>query len=130
MCRVPTRRATQTEIKDAAERHGVPERAGSAVIRVESGVQSPRGVAEGRARSDAAHAADRFDARRAQLRSIRSENIDGGVRHLRGLIDRFRNNLPLALAAYNAGEKAVVSHRGIPPYPETQGLRDTGALSL
>jgi soluble lytic murein transglycosylase-like protein len=48
------------------------------------------------------------------------ENIDGGVRHLRGLIERFANNLPLALAAYNAGEKAVQQHGGIPPYPETE----------
>jgi soluble lytic murein transglycosylase-like protein len=48
------------------------------------------------------------------------ENIDGGVRHLRGLIDRFGNNLALALAAYNAGEKAVTQYGGIPPYPETQ----------
>jgi soluble lytic murein transglycosylase-like protein len=48
------------------------------------------------------------------------QNIDGGVRHLRGLIDRFGNDLPLALAAYNAGEKAVISYRGIPPFPETR----------
>ena len=48
------------------------------------------------------------------------ENIDGGVRHLRDLIDRFGSNLPLALAAYNAGEKAVAAYRGIPPYPETR----------
>ncbi len=48
------------------------------------------------------------------------ENIEGGVRHLRGLIDRFPNSLPLALAAYNAGEKAVVQYGGIPPYAETQ----------
>jgi soluble lytic murein transglycosylase-like protein len=48
------------------------------------------------------------------------QNIDGGVRHLRGLIDRFGNDLPMALAAYNAGEKAVVTHRGIPPFAETR----------
>jgi soluble lytic murein transglycosylase-like protein len=48
------------------------------------------------------------------------QNIDGGVRHLRGLIERFGNDLPLALAAYNAGEKAVVAYRGIPPYQETR----------
>src|SRR5262249_58310066 len=48
------------------------------------------------------------------------QNIEGGVRHLRGLIDRFPNRLALAIAAYNAGEKAVVQYGGIPPYPETQ----------
>jgi soluble lytic murein transglycosylase-like protein len=63
------------------------------------------------------------------------QNIDGGVRHLRGLIDRFGNNLPLALAAYNAGERAVLTHGGIPPYPETRDyvtkiLRDYGGSTL
>jgi hypothetical protein len=42
------------------------------------------------------------------------------VRHLRYLVDRYPGNLPLALAAYNAGENAVNSYRGIPPYAETQ----------
>ncbi|MFB3853651.1 MAG: lytic transglycosylase domain-containing protein [Vicinamibacterales bacterium] len=45
-------------------------------------------------------------------------NIDGGVRHLRSLLDRF--DIPLALAAYNAGQSAVEQHQGIPPYPETR----------
>ena len=48
------------------------------------------------------------------------DNIDGGVRHLKRLMARFHNNVPLALAAYNAGEQAVISHRGIPPYRETR----------
>jgi len=44
----------------------------------------------------------------------------GGVRHLRALMDRFGDNLPLVLAAYNAGEVAVIKHRGVPPYRETR----------
>lgn len=48
-----------------------------------------------------------------------SENIRGGVRYLRSLLDRFEQ-LDLALAAYNAGPEAVVRHGGIPPYPETK----------
>jgi soluble lytic murein transglycosylase-like protein len=55
--------------------------------------------------------ADPFDPR---------ANIDAGVRHLRALMDRFGNDLPLVLAAYNAGEVAVIKHRGVPPYRETR----------
>ena len=47
-------------------------------------------------------------------------NIEGGVRYLRYLINVYGGDLRLALAAYNAGEKAVASHRGIPPYSETR----------
>jgi soluble lytic murein transglycosylase-like protein len=54
---------------------------------------------------------DRFDPR---------ESIRGGVRHLRYLLERYHGSVVLALAAYNAGERAVDAHRGIPPYPETQ----------
>jgi len=49
------------------------------------------------------------------------ENIGAGVRYLRELLDLFRGDLTLALAAYNAGENAVLRYRGVPPYQETQG---------
>src|SRR5262245_33306898 len=48
------------------------------------------------------------------------ENIDAGVRHLRAMMAHFPGDLRLALAAYNAGEQAVIRHRGMPPYRETQ----------
>jgi soluble lytic murein transglycosylase-like protein len=47
-------------------------------------------------------------------------NIRGGVRYLRFLHELFPGHIPLALAAYNAGETVVLRYNGIPPYPETR----------
>lgn len=65
---------------------------------------------------------DRFNPR---------ENIRGGVRHLRYLLDRYQGSVVLAVAAYNAGEGAVDTYGAVPPYAETSRyvlrvLRDAG----
>src|SRR5262249_59925219 len=49
-----------------------------------------------------------------------SENIDAGTRYLRDLLQRYRNDLALTLAAYNAGPERVQQYGRIPPYAETQ----------
>jgi soluble lytic murein transglycosylase-like protein len=107
------------EIAEVAGRYGVPQRLVEAVIRVESAF-NPAAVSRKGARglmqlmpgtASVLGVRDAFNPR---------QNIDGGVRHLRGLMDRYPNNLPLAIAAYNAGEQAVDWYRGIPPYPETR----------
>ena len=56
------------------------------------------------------HVADPFDC---------EENIRGGCRYLRLMLNQFENDLELALAAYNAGPTTIRKHQGIPPYPET-----------
>ena len=49
-----------------------------------------------------------------------ADNIDGGVRHLRLLLDQYSGDLQLTLAAYNAGVKTVEKYRGVPPFSETK----------
>jgi len=113
------RRIYSREIAEAATRYAVPERLIWAVIRVESGFD-PRAVSD-----RGAQGLMQLMPETASILGVRDvfnprENIDGGVRHLRGLMVRFGNNLRLAIAAYNAGERAVVAYGGVPPYPETR----------
>lgn len=49
-----------------------------------------------------------------------AQNVLGGVRYMRYLLDLFKGDSRLALAAYNAGENVVLSRGGVPPYPETR----------
>jgi Transglycosylase SLT domain len=115
----PTIAEIMAQIDEVAARHRVPPRLVAAVIAVESEF-NPRAVSRRGAQglmqlmpATAAHldVQDTFDTR---------ENIEGGVRHLRVLMDRYHNDLPLVLAAYNAGDRAVVNYRGVPPYRETR----------
>src|SRR5437867_7912564 len=119
--RVVTKTATPYRdlIHAAAARHGLAPELVESVIRVESNFEaravSPKG-ARGLMQLMPATAAklgvrNAFDGR---------QNIEGGVRHLRYLVDRYGGNLALALAAYNAGVEAVGRYGGIPPYAETQ----------
>ena len=57
---------------------------------------------------------------KAVIKQESEQNIMGGTKYLKGLMDRFDNNKSLALAAYNAGPNAVKKYGGIPPYMETQ----------
>ena len=107
-------------IETAAAWHGVPVSFVRAVIQTESQFD-PRAVssvgAQGLMQLMPATArrfgvADPFNPQ---------QNIFGGVRYLRWLLDKFGGDQSLAAAGYNAGENAVVRYKGVPPYRETQG---------
>lgn len=106
-------------IRATATRYGVDHRLVEAVIVVESG-GNPRAVSP----KGATGLMQLMPYRAAEL-GVRNafdphQNLEGGVRHLRDLLERFDGDVTLALAAYNAGEEAVRSYRGVPPYRETQ----------
>ena len=105
-------------VQEAASRHGVDPRLLAAVVHQESrfnaGAVSPVG-ALGLMQLMPATAKwlgvnNPMDAR---------ENVMGGARYLRTLLDTFHGDLDLTLAAYNAGPGAVQKYRGVPPYRET-----------
>jgi soluble lytic murein transglycosylase-like protein len=104
-------------IETAATRHGLEPRLLESVIRVESNFSH-----RARSRKGAMGLMQLMPATARQY-ALRNPydpagNIEAGARHLRRLLDRFE--LPVALAAYNAGEAAVERYGGIPPYRETR----------
>lgn len=102
-----------------ARRYGLDEALVTAVIKVESDFDHQ---AVSRKGAQGLMQLMPFTARDLGVRDLFDpiQNLEGGVRHLRYLLDYFNGRLELALAAYNAGRNAVLQYRGIPPYPETQ----------
>ncbi|HVR39445.1 MAG TPA: lytic transglycosylase domain-containing protein [Thermoanaerobaculia bacterium] len=120
-------------IAEASQTHGVDPRLVAAVARRESAfnpnIVSPVGACGVMQLMPATArflgVADIFDAR---------QNIFGGARYLRTLLDTFHGDLDLTLAAYNAGPGAVEKYNGVPPYSETKAyvaaVRSTYERSL
>ena len=106
-------------VETLAPRYAVDPRLALSVIQVESNFEpralSPRNarglmqlIPETAARFNVANALDVGD------------NLRGGLAYLRWLLAYYQGQVPLAIAAYNAGEAAVDKYKGIPPYPETR----------
>jgi soluble lytic murein transglycosylase-like protein len=106
-------------IEQTAAKHQVDVRLVHAVIQTESAYDSdaisPAGAVG--LMQLMPETAKRFGV---ENRQAPEQNVEGGIRYLRHLMNLFPNDLDLAVAAYNAGENAVMRHNNsIPPYPET-----------
>jgi hypothetical protein len=117
--RKPTPEMLASHVHTAAARHGVPPTLLAAVIAAESEF-NPRAVSH-----RGAVGLMQLMPMTAVLLGVRNafdpyENVHAGARYLRELLGQFSNDVPLALAAYNAGPQAVIRHGGVPPYPETR----------
>jgi len=106
-------------IRSASDRHNIDADLIRAVIKVESDFNSVARSNKG------AMGLMQLMPDTARLHNVMDvfdpiDNIEGGVRHLRLLLNRYQGDLELSLAAYNAGIKAVEKHGGIPPFSETK----------
>lgn len=116
----PNKARFNSLISRAAARHQVDEKLLHAVIQTESAYR-PDAISS----AGAVGLMQLMPATASRFGVMNSnnpeQNVDGGTRYLRHLLDMFPNNLDLAIAAYNAGENSVLRHNNsIPPYPETQ----------
>lgn len=110
-------------IQASADRNGLDPSLLAAVARVESNFDpfavSPKGACG--ILQLMPKTAQRFGVRNV---FDAGQNVEGGARYLRFLLDRFDGDVTLALAGYNAGEGAVERHGGVPPYRETREYVD------
>ena len=114
-----TQQEIDEAINDAASRHNVDPNLVRALVKVESNF-NPNAVS----RKGAMGLMQLMPQTARQMKLINpfnpEQNIDAGVRHLRDLLDTYRGDVRLSLAAYNAGMGAVSRSSGIPHYAETR----------
>lgn len=106
-------------ISESAKKYGVSPSLVKAVIQAESGY-NPNAVSK----KGASGLMQLMPSTAKSLKVANSfnpkDNVDGGVKYLRFLLDTFKGDVQLALAAYNAGLNKVAKYGGIPPYSETR----------
>ena len=106
-------------IRASADKYGVSKSLIKAVIHAESGY-NPNALSIKGASGLMQLMPDTAKSLKVSNSFDPRDNVDGGVKYLRFLLDTFRGDVSLALAAYNAGLNKVARFGGIPPYPETR----------
>ena len=111
--------AYHKKIKSLSKKYGVSEDLIIAVTRAESGFNTFAKSKKGavglmqlmKKTAKGYGVSNRYNA---------NQNLEGGVKHLKYLLNKYNKNLAITLAAYNAGEEAVKKYKGVPPYRETK----------